>query len=261
MPKQFHPFHIVNQSPWPLTSSISAMLMTSGLIEFMYMKTYLMITTGAILMLMSSLQWWRDITREATLQGHHSIKVVYGMRWGMLLFITSEVLFFFTFFWAFFHSSLSPAVEIGVQWPPIGVTSFNPLMIPLLNTLILLSSGVTITYSHHSIMNNMINKASISLLMTIILGLYFSLLQAWEYWTASFTMSDSVFGSTFFVTTGFHGLHVLIGSLFLATNLLRMVKTHFSMSHHFGFEAAIWYWHFVDVVWLFLYTSIYWWSN
>nr|UZA61283.1 cytochrome c oxidase subunit 3 [Endeis sp. JZ-2022] len=261
MTKQFHPYHIVNQSPWPLTSSISAMLMASGLIEFMYMKTYLMITTGAILMLVSSLQWWRDITREATLQGHHSIKVVSGMRWGMLLFITSEVLLFSSFFWAFFHSSLSPAVEIGMKWPPIGVSSFNPLMIPLLNTLILLSSGVTITYSHHSIMNNMINKASISLFMTIILGFYFSLLQAWEYWTASFTMSDSVFGSSFFVATGFHGLHVLIGSLFLVTNLIRMVKTHFSMNHHFGFEAAIWYWHFVDVVWLFLYISIYWWSS
>lgn len=235
--------------------------MTSGLIEFIYIKTYLIITTGAILILISSLQWWRDITREATLQGHHRIKVVYGIRWGILLFITSEVLFFFTFFWAFFHRRLSPAVEIGVQWPPIGVTSFNPLIIPLLNTLILLSSGVTITYSHHRIINNIINKARIRLLITIILGLYFSLLQAWEYWTASFTIRDSVFGSTFFVTTGFHGLHVLIGSLFLATNLLRIVKTHFSIRHHFGFEAAIWYWHFVDVVWLFLYTSIYWWSN
>lgn len=208
-----------------------------------------------------SYQWWRDIYREATLQGYHSEKVGLGLRWGIILFIVSEVFFFVSFFWAFFHRSLSPNIEVGALWPPVGVETFNPFQVPLLNTRILLASGVTITWAHHALMEKNYDQCLQGLLVTIILGVYFSFLQGLEYIEASFTIADRVYGSTFFVATGFHGLHVLIGTSFLAICMSRHAKCHFSSDHHFGFEAAAWYWHFVDVVWLFLYLSIYWWGE
>lgn len=168
-------------------------------------------------------------------------------------------LIFFSFFWAFFHSALSPNIEIGQLWPPLGIKSFNPLDIPLLNTIILISSGITITWSHHSILNKNFKERTLRLLLTITLGIYFTILQLIEYKEAPFTIADSIYGSTFFIATGFHGLHVIIGTLFLFFTLIRIQYLHFSSLHHFGFEAAAWYWHFVDVVWLFLYLSIYWW--
>nr|AAY16824.1 cytochrome c oxidase subunit III [Endeis spinosa] len=261
MSKQFHPFHIVDQSPWPITGSLGALTLTSGLIELMSKKSVNLLTLGILILIITSIQWWRDVTREATFQGMHSMKVINGLRWGMMLFITSEILFFMSFFWAYFHSSLAPSVEIGMQWPPKGISTFNPMMIPLLNTLILLSSGVTVTWAHHSMMNNYMSMTLKSMKLTVILGIYFTILQGWEYWTAPFSMAESVFGASFFVATGFHGLHVIIGTVFLYINLKRIKKNHMSLSHHFGLEAAIWYWHFVDVVWLFLYMSIYWWGN
>nr|QCF39706.1 cytochrome c oxidase subunit 3 [Glomeridesmus spelaeus] len=258
---QFHPFHMVNQSPWPLTSSIAAMTLTSGMISWFHLNSFLQFKIGIFILILSMIQWWRDITREATFQGHHTIQVTNGLRWGMILFITSEVLFFLSFFWAFFHSSLSPTTELGSIWPPTMVTPFNPFDIPLLNTAILLSSGASITWSHHSILEKNWKSASIALFITITLGIYFSLLQLLEYSQASFSISDSIYGSTFFVATGFHGLHVIIGTSFLIMCFLRLILNHMSNLHHFGFEAAAWYWHFVDVVWLFLYLSIYWWGN
>nr|QCF39615.1 cytochrome c oxidase subunit 3 [Glomeridesmus spelaeus] len=261
MNNQFHQFHMVNQSPWPLTSSIAAMTLTSGMISWFHLNSFLQFKIGLLILILSMIQWWRDITREATFQGHHTIQVTTGLRWGMILFITSEVLFFLSFFWAFFHSSLSPTTELGSTWPPTMVFPFNPFDIPLLNTAILLSSGASITWSHHSILEKNWKSASTALLITIILGVYFSLLQLLEYTQASFSISDSIYGSTFFVATGFHGLHVIIGTSFLTICLLRMLLNHMSNIHHFGFEAAAWYWHFVDVVWLFLYLSIYWWGN
>nr|AAS18910.1 cytochrome c oxidase subunit 3 [Achelia bituberculata] len=261
MTKQFHPYHIVNQSPWPLTGAIGAMTMMVGLLELIYLKSFFMMLMGMMIIIMTMVQWWRDIIRESSFQGYHTFKVVNGLRWGMILFITSEVLFFLSFFWAFFHSSLAPSMEIGMMWPPMGINAFNPMKIPLLNTLILLSSGVSVTWSHNSIMGGeKLNVTKNSLLITIILGVYFTFLQGWEYWSSSFTMSDSCYGSTFYMATGFHGLHVLVGSVFLMVCLMRLHNNQFSSSHHFGFEAAIWYWHFVDVVWLFLYISIYWWG-
>nr|YP_010564876.1 cytochrome c oxidase subunit 3 [Pallenopsis pilosa]UZA61331.1 cytochrome c oxidase subunit 3 [Pallenopsis pilosa] len=260
MLKQFHPYHLVNQSPWPLTGALGVMTMMIGLMEWIYMKSMVMMMLGIIIIIMTMIQWWRDVTRESTFQGHHTLKVINGLRWGMILFITSEVMFFLSFFWAFFHSSLSPSMEIGMMWPPKGINSFNPMHIPLLNTLILLSSGISVTWSHHSIINSNIKNSLLALFMTVMLGMYFSLLQGWEYWSAHFTMADSVYGSTFFMATGFHGIHVLIGSIFLLISFIRMNKMHMSNNHHLGFEAAIWYWHFVDIVWLFLYSSIYWWG-
>lgn len=216
---------------------------------------------GLLRILLRSAQWWRDISREGTFQGLHTQKVTTGLRWGMILFIVSEVLFFFSFFWAFFHRSLNATAEIGGCWPPIAIHPFNPFQIPLLNTAILLASGVTVTWAHHAILENFYTQTVQGLSLTIILGVYFSALQAVEYVEAPFSIADSVYGATFFVATGFHGLHVLIGSTFLAVCLVRLTKAHFSSDHHIGLEAAIWYWHFVDVVWLFLYATIYWWGS
>nr|AKK32549.1 cytochrome c oxidase subunit III [Stenopirates sp. PJ-2015] len=256
-----HPYHLVDYSPWPLMSSIAGMTLTSGMILWFHMKNMNLFYLGFIIMILSMIQWWRDITREGTFQGKHTIKVSMGLKMGMILFIMSEIFFFLSFFWSFFHSSLSPNIELGMQWPPLQINTFNPMHIPLLNTMILLSSGMTITWSHHSLLNSKFNQTYMSLLMTIILGIYFTILQGYEYMESSFTMSDSIYGSTFFMATGFHGLHVIIGTLFLIVTLMRHKMMHFSNKHHFGFEAATWYWHFVDVVWLFLYISIYWWSN
>nr|AML26164.1 cytochrome c oxidase subunit III [Scolytinae sp. BMNH 1274286] len=259
--KQNHPFHLVNQSPWPLTTSFSVFTMLMGTIKWFHMfKSDLMIM-GLILTLLSSYQWWRDITRESTYQGHHTMKVAKGLQWGMILFIISEIFFFFAFFWAFFHSSLSPTIELGMNWPPKEINTFNPLEIPLLNTLILLTSGLTVTWAHHSLMENNFNQSLQGLFLTVLLGIYFSILQGYEYMEAPFSIADSVYGSTFFMTTGLHGLHVIVGSTFLLICLIRLYNNHFSSTHHFGFEAAAWYWHFVDVVWLFLYISMYWWGS
>nr|AZH80972.1 cytochrome c oxidase subunit III [Caridina cf. multidentata VDM-2018] len=256
-----HTYHLVDMSPWPLTGSISAMMITTGLVKWFHQFNMDLLLLGLLATALTMIQWWRDITREATYQGLHTARVVTGLQWGMILFITSEVLFFFSFFWAFFHSSLSPTVEVGSCWPPAGIQSFNPFQIPLLNTAILLASGATVTWAHHAMMEANLTQALQGLTLTVILGLYFTGLQAMEYYEAPFTIADSVYGSTFFVATGFHGLHVIIGSTFLLVCLYRMYMCHFSSKHHFGFEAAAWYWHFVDVVWLFLYISIYWWGG
>nr|YP_009115781.1 cytochrome c oxidase subunit III [Temnopleurus hardwickii]AJC10789.1 cytochrome c oxidase subunit III [Temnopleurus hardwickii] len=256
-----HPYHLVDQSPWPLTGAISGLMMTSGLVLWFHTNSLLLLTIGFVLLATTMINWWRDIIREATFQGSHTAIVENGLRYGMILFITSEVCFFFAFFWAFFHSSLAPSVEIGVTWPPTGITPLNPFLVPLLNTAVLLSSGVTITWSHHSILAGNRVEAIQALFLTVSLGLYFTVLQAWEYIDSPFTIADSVYGSTFFVATGFHGLHVIIGTTFLIVRLIRLSSHHFSTHHHFGFEAAAWYWHFVDVVWLFLYVCIYWWGS
>nr|YP_009526724.1 cytochrome c oxidase subunit III [Ornebius bimaculatus]AXY63929.1 cytochrome c oxidase subunit 3 [Ornebius bimaculatus] len=256
-----HPFHLVTLSPWPLTGAIGAFSLTSGLVKWFHQLNYSLLVLGIVIIMFTMIQWWRDITREGTFQGMHTFKVNHGLRWGMILFIISEIFFFISFFWAFFHSSLSPSIEIGNQWPPLGIKSFNPLQVPLLNTAILLASGVTVTWAHHSFMESNYSQTTESLLITIILGLYFTMLQAYEYIEAPFTIADSIYGSTFFMATGFHGLHVIIGTTFLMICLIRHTNFHFSSNHHFGFEAAAWYWHFVDVVWLFLYISIYWWGE
>jgi len=235
--------------------------LTLGLVKwFHFTKTDLLFIAGLVL-IFSIIQWWRDVIREGTFQGLHTLKVQKGLQWGIILFITSEVLFFFSFFWAFFHSRLRPCLEGGAIWPPAGVSPFNPFGIPLLNTAILLRSGASVTYTHHRLLENEHVRAILRLGITICLGFYFTVLQAYEYYEASFSIADSVYGSTFFVATGFHGLHVIIGSSFLAACWGRLLLCQFSSSHHFGFEAAAWYWHFVDVVWLFLYISIYCWGR
>nr|YP_010234469.1 cytochrome c oxidase subunit III [Pedioplanis laticeps]QTA72635.1 cytochrome c oxidase subunit III [Pedioplanis laticeps] len=261
MTHQAHPFHMVDPSPWPLTGAIAALLMTSGLAMWFHFNNPNLMYLGLLILILTMQQWWRDIIREGTYQGHHTPPVQKGLRYGMILFITSEVFFFLGFFWAFYHSSLAPTPELGGHWPPSGILPLNAFEVPLLNTAVLLASGVTVTWAHHALMDGKRKDAIQALTLTILLGLYFTALQANEYYETSFTISDSVYGATFFVATGFHGLHVIIGTTFLLVCLIRQMYYHFTTNHHFGFEAAAWYWHFVDVVWLFLYVSIYWWGS
>nr|ATF28648.1 cytochrome c oxidase subunit III [Pomponia linearis] len=256
-----HPFHLVDYSPWPLTGSIGAMTFVSGMVMMFHNFNNNLLYMGMLILMLTMIQWWRDVSREGTFQGLHTMIVMIGLKMGMVLFIISEILFFISFFWGFFHSSLSPIMEIGMMWPPLGIMTFNPMQIPLLNTMILLCSGISITWSHHSMMEGKHNECFLSMLLTILLGMYFTMLQVYEYIEAPFCISDSIYGSSFFVATGFHGIHVIIGTMFILVCLLRQMNFHFSKTHHFGFEAAAWYWHFVDVVWLFLYMSIYWWGG
>lgn len=256
-----HPYHLVDPSPWPLFSSIAALGIATGLIEIFYFKQYSLIILRSLLLTFILIQWWRDVSREGTYQGLHTLIVETGLRWGIVLFITSEVILFFSFFWAFFHSRLAPNIELGGQWPPIGIVRFNPFRVPLMNTIILLSSGVSVTWSHHALICGNYSQSFKSLVITILLGAYFTLIQLIEYAESSFTLADGRYGRTFFIATGFHGLHVLIGTIFLLVICVRLKNCIFRIRHHFGFEAAAWYWHFVDVVWLFLFVTIYWWGG
>jgi cytochrome c oxidase subunit 3 len=213
-----------------------------------------------IALLFAVSRWFMDIVIEATFQGFHTMKVQQGLRYGMILFIVSEVMFFLSFFWAFFHSSLSPSIWIGCVWPPLGIETIYPWGLPLLNTIILVSSGIGVTYAHRSILCGDRNGVINGLSYAIFLGVLFTLIQLYEYNTASFNINDSIYGSLFYVLTGFHGLHVIFGTVFLFVTLIRHFKYHLLVEHHFGLEASIWYWHFVDVVWLFVFTFLYWWS-
>jgi cytochrome c oxidase subunit 3 len=229
------PFHLVEYRPWPLTSSIGALTLAIGIARWFHGHGSSCLILSAILIIISIIQWWRDVIREGTFIGHHTSYVTTGLRWGIILFITSEVLFFFAFFWAFFHSSLSPTPELGCCWPPSGVYPLNPFRVPLLNTAVLLASGVTVTWAHHRLLENRRINTIQALIITVLLGIYFTVLQAGEYAEASFRISDRVYGSTFFVATGFHGAHVLIGSSFLLVCLIRTYLHHFSNNHHLGF--------------------------
>ena len=256
-----HPFHLVDNSPWPVLSALFALGLTTGRVKFFYFNCPVVIGVAGLGLNIVSAQWWRDINREATLLGEHSQVVSLGIRWGMILFIISEVFFFVSFFWAFFYSRLAPSPELGASWPPMGVIPFNPIRVPLLNRIILLASGVSVTWRHHSVTSNNHSRARSGLYITIILGAYFTCLQGLEYWEAPFSFRDGAYGSVFFIATGFHGLHVLVGTAFLFVSSCRITGGAFRFRHHTGLECAAWYWHFVDVVWLFLYLWIYVWGS
>lgn len=256
-----HVFHLVDESPWPLIRAWGAFILTSGLAIWFWTRDPNLLGNGLLLLALVIFQWWRDISAEASFQGIHAGIVELGMRWGIALFIVSEIFFFLSFFWAFFHRRLSATVEIGGQWPPLGLMVFNPWQVPLLNTLILLSSGVSVTWRHHALIKGNHRERVNRLIGTVLLGAYFTFLQGFEYVEARFRIADRVYGRTFFIATGFHGLHVLVGTTFLLVCYLRIKSGQFRSLHHFGFEAAAWYWHFVDVVWLFLFVSIYWWGG
>nr|AZL93444.1 cytochrome c oxidase subunit 3 [Pristaulacus sp. ZJUH_2016030] len=260
MTKLNYPFHLVTVSPWPIIISFSLMNLIFNLTFYFHSFNLNDLIFSMILSIFSFIQWNRDIIRESTFQGFHLLNIIYSMKISMILFIISELFFFISFFWTYFHNFLSPNIEIGNNWPPKNIIKFNPFDIPLLNTIILISSGISLTWSHHSLLN--LNKliSKNNLILTISLGIYFTLLQILEYFSSSFTMMDSTYGSIFFMATGFHGFHVIIGSIFLITSMFRMNFNHFSYYHHFLFEASSWYWHFVDVIWLFLYLFMYWWN-
>jgi cytochrome c oxidase subunit 3 len=205
--------------------------------------------------------WFRDVISEGTFLGNHTLAVQKGLNMGVALFIVSEALFFLAIFWAFFHSALSPTIELGATWPPLGIQSINPFELPLLNTIILLSSGVTVTYAHHSVIQGNRKSSLYGLAVTVLLAIIFTVLQGVEYTVSSFTISDGTFSSCFYFGTGFHGVHVIIGTAFIWVGLWRLLAYHLTENHHLGLESGILYWHFVDVVWLFLYISVYYWGS
>ncbi len=281
-----HDYHLVDPSPWPAVGSISGFLMAIGGIAWMRTAgggldlgfvtlsgpyIFLIGTMGVIFTMFG---WWRDVINEAEHQGHHTPVVQLHMRYGMILFIASEVMFFVAWFWAFFDVALFPgeAAQVsrteltGGHWPPEATEdgrfkgTFDPWGLPLLNTLVLLTSGTTVTWAHHALLNDDRGGVVAGLTLTIILGIAFTALQAYEYSHAAFGFSGHIYGSTFFMATGFHGFHVIVGTIFLTVILFRALAGHFNSKQHFGFEAAAWYWHFVDVVWLFLFSCIYVWA-
>jgi len=256
-----HPYHLVEPSPWPLMGAISGGVFMTGLLVWFHANRLSVLFLGLALVLLTMLLWWRDVVKESRTPGVHSPVTRIGLRYGMTLFIASEVMFFVAFFWAYFHFALFPEHAHSEVWPPHGVHTFDPWHLPFLNTMILLLSGCTVTWAHHSLIEGDRKGLVQGLALTVLLGLSFTGVQAYEYSSAPFKfMSGGVYPSTFFLATGFHGFHVIVGTIFLTVCLVRSLKGHFTAERHFGFEAAAWYWHFVDVVWLFLFVCIYWWG-
>jgi cytochrome c oxidase subunit III len=268
--KQDHPFHLVDPSPIPLITAFAIMvLMVGGGLAFHEEPSgFYVLGAGLLAVLACCYFWWRDVIAEGIRDKAHTPAVQTGLRLGMALFILSEVMFFFAFFWAFFNASLFPILPLedvwemgkGV-WPPEGIVTFDPFDLPLINTLILLLSGTTVTWAHHALLERKNEQVIQALWYTVGLGFVFTLFQAYEYGHAAFGLTDGIYATTFYLATGFHGLHVIIGTLFLAVCLVRAYKQQLTPENHLGFEFAAWYWHFVDVVWLFLFVAVYWWGG
>nr|DBA43564.1 TPA_asm: COX3 [Bombus haemorrhoidalis] len=256
MKKNF-PFHMVSPSPWPIILSMNLMNLLLSCILWIYLNNLMLMIMNMIILILSLSMWFRDIIRESTFQGMHSLYILMMLKLSMIIFIISELFFFISFFWTFFHNSISPSIEINSLWPPKMIKFFNPFEIPLLNSIILISSGFTVTISHYNLLNNKYKSSILNLIITILLGFYFNTMQIFEYINSYFCINDSIYGSIFFLSTGFHGMHVLIGTLMLLYSLIRLMNNHFSMIHHINFEFSIWYWHFVDVIWLFIYLFYY----
>lgn len=260
---QNHPFHLVSPSPWPILTSLSLLNLTTSLVLSIHGFQIAVYFLGFNLfnLIYAMGLWFRDIISEGTYLGDHTLAVQKGINLGVALFIVSEALFFLAIFWAYFHSALAPTIEVGAHWPPMGIDSINPFELPALNTVILLSSGFTVTYAHHSLIQGNRSGALFGIVFTLALAVLFTLLQGVEYTVSSFTISDATYGSCFYFGTGFHGLHVMIGTAFIAVGMWRVLSYHLTDNHHLGLESSILYWHFVDVVWLFLFISIYYWGS
>lgn len=258
-----HLFHLVARSPWPILSALSAFLFMSGLAFYMHSVTFggFLLIFGLFSLGCCTFQWFRDVVDEATYSGYHTIAVCRGLRLGFMLFIASEFMLFFGFFWAFFHAALSPALEVGSIFPPVGIYTIPVLEFPLFNTFVLIFSGFSVTWAHRAVSIGSFKDAIDSLLLTIILGFFFVILQMFEYYEAPFDYGDSVYGCSFYMLTGLHGCHVIVGACFLLVCFIRLLKRHYLTSHYLGLVCAIWYWHFVDVVWIFLFISIYCWGS
>jgi len=262
------PFHLVDISPWPLFTSVLAFQVVINFLLFFnkFNFTIWILYFSFLIILIVINTWFWNIIIESTFQGHHTKKVQRGLKIGMFLFILSEVMFFFSFFWVFFHSSLAPSVWIGCVWPPIGINFLSPWHLPILNTVILLSSGVSLTWSHRALAASVFKSFNFNsyilngAAITILWGLLFTLLQYTEYKNTTFSFNDSVYGSIFYILTGFHGFHVILGTSLLIVSFYRLFCYHFFPTQHVGYECSIWYWHFVDIVWIFLYFIIYIWG-
>lgn len=255
-----HPYHLVPLSPWPLVGALSALILTIGGALYMHNQGASVFYIGGFLLVFTLVGWWRDVIKEAK-KGNHNEIVKYGLRSGMGLFIASEIMFFVAFFWAFFDSSFFPGSAIGGVWPPKDIVPLDPFTFPYVNTLILLLSATSLTWAHDAVLRHHNKDVVLGLLITIVLGAVFTCVQAYEYAHASFTMDQNIYGSVFYMLTGFHGAHVIIGTIFLIVCYFRARKEAFTPKVHVGFEAAAWYWHFVDVVWLFLFVFLYWWGS
>ena len=263
-----HDYHLVDPSPWPFIGSVGAFILAIGAVNWMHGSSSWLMLLGFAIVFYTMFGWWRDVIREGR-KGDHTPVVQLHLRYGMILFIASEVMFFVAWFWAFFDASLFPGDAVqaaraeftGGKWPPEGVEVFDPWHLPLINTLILLTSGTTVTWAHHALQHGDRKGLVQGLAWTVALGLVFTGVQAYEYAHAAFSFGGSIYGATFFMATGFHGFHVIVGTIFLIVCLLRAMKGDFTPKAHFGFEAAAWYWHFVDVVWIFLFFAIYVWGG
>jgi cytochrome c oxidase subunit 3 len=258
------PYHLPDPSPWPILGSLGGFLIVFGIILAAHYGSYIVLTVGVLGTLAVAFFWWRDVIRESRTPGAHSPIVRLSLRYGMTLFITSEVMFFVGFFWAYFNFLIFPETQGNgmTVWPPSDIHTFDPFHLPFLNTMILLLSGTTVTWAHHSLLEGDRRGLVLGLGITILLGLSFTTCQAIEYAHAPFKfVGGGVYPSTFFLATGFHGFHVIVGTLFRIVCWFRARAGHFTPERHFGFEAAAWYWHFVDVVWLFLFICIYWWGS
>jgi cytochrome c oxidase subunit 3 len=263
-PLHKHPYHLVDPSPWPLLAAFSAGTLLLGIVMWSHYNVHWVLGVGVLGVLACMFFWWRDVVRESKTPGIYNAVVEIGLRYGMALFIASEVMFFVAFFWAYFHFALYPEHVSGAAtpvWPPHGILTFDPFGLPFLNTMILLLSGCTVTWAHHALLSGDRKGMLQGLAITVLLGISFTTLQAWEYAEAPFAFAGGgIYPSTFFLATGFHGFHVMVGTIFLAVCLFRGWRGDFTPRRHFGFEAAAWYWHFVDVVWLFLFVCIYVWG-
>lgn len=258
-----HPYHMVNPSPWPALGALSALVLAVGAVFYMHdeplfgVSGIIKLLPGFALLFLTMFLWWRDIVKESVKERAHTEQVSHGLRVGMVLFIASEVMFFAAFFWAFFHHSLGFSTAT-LQWPPEGIETLPAWHLPFYNTVILLTSGVTVTRAHLYIEAGLNQKAAKWTWITAGLGVLFLGLQVFEYGHAAFALTDGIYPSTFYLATGFHGFHVFVGTTFLIVCAMRAGKNEFSPEKHIGFQSAAWYWHFVDVVWLFLFIWVYW---
>lgn len=256
-----HLYHLVDESPWPLIVSSGAFFLTCSIV-FWTMRlehSLSVVYINLIIILLIMYSWWKDIIVEASFQGKHTKVVKKGLWLGFILFMISEIMLFFVFFWGYFHYSLTISYELGFYWPGIGIEAVKSYRLPLFNTLILILSGITLTIAHKALLIGDLLNVKIRLILTILLGLFFEYLQVMEYSLTPFNINDGIFGNIFYFLTGLHGLHVFIGIVFLTICLIRLYRGQLLRDSHTGFEFAIWYWHFVDFVWILLFCVVYWW--
>lgn len=261
--KTSHSFHLVDPSPWPLVSAFGAFALTTGTVLYLhkYKGGFSLVQLGVLIIIYVMCTWWRDVIREALFEESHNKRVQRGLRLGVILFIVSEVMFFFSFFWAYFYFSSTPNFSPLSSWPPRSIKLPEPFGMALLNTCLLLTSGASITWAHHATLLGSKRHTIVSLSYTIFFAVLFMKIQLYEYKMSTFSINSGIYGSCFYMLTGFHGFHVFVGTVALLVSLVRCSQNHLTLTQHIGLESAIWYWHFVDVVWILVFVAIYWWGS